>query len=187
MFSLNSPVYFIIFHGFLVVFFNPLISAKQIFHFYAIFALFLHKNQEIVQNADENFTLNYPGSSGMMDDSTMFALSHQNKGGENMSIDAIKQVTDTEEQAKVLVAQAQAQAKALVDQARKAGEVQLAEARKAAQAQARERLAQAEAAGAQRTQAALAEYETDCQALKERAQARLPQAAQLIVGKVVRS
>ena len=60
------------------------------------------------------------------------------------------------------------------------------EAKKAAAAQAKALLAQAEAAGQEKTRQTLAEYAADCQALKERSQAKLDQAAKVIVGKVVR-
>ena len=92
-----------------------------------------------------------------------------------MSMDAIKQVADSEQQAKERLAQAQLEAKALVEQAKKA-----------AQDQARALLAQAETLGGEKPRQILAEYETDCQALKERSRARLDKAAEVIVGKVVR-
>ena len=55
-----------------------------------------------------------------------------------------------------------------------------------AAAQAKALLAQAEAAGQEKTRQTLAEYAADCQALKERSQAKLDQAAKVIVGTVVR-
>ena len=98
-----------------------------------------------------------------------------------MSMDAIKQVADSEQQAKERLAQAQTEAKALVEQARRDGETALEQAKKAAQDQA-----MAETLGGEKTRQILAEYETDCQALKERSRARLDKAAEVIVGKVVR-
>jgi len=101
-------------------------------------------------------------------------------------MDAIKQVTDSEQQAKALVAQAQAQAKQLLQQAQKDGEAALAAARKEAQDRVRERMDRAEAAGAEKTRQTLEQYETDCRALKAKAEGRLDKAAEMIVGKVVK-
>ena len=103
-----------------------------------------------------------------------------------MSMDVIKQVTDSEAQAKERLALAQAEARALVEQAQREGEAALESARKDAQEQVKAMLAQAREAGEEKTRQTLAEYETDCGALKERAQVRLDKAAERIVGKVVR-
>lgn len=109
------------------------------------------------------------------------------KGGDKMSMDAIKLVAESEEKARQVRSAAQAQAQALVDQAAKDGQARLDQARKEAQARARELLAQVEDQGEETTREALAEYEKDCEALKAKAAQRLDKAAELIVGRVVRS
>lgn len=107
------------------------------------------------------------------------------KGGEKMSMDALKAVTDSEEQARVKKAQAQVQAKALVEKAKKTGEARLEGALREAQAQVRDKLTQAEAHGEETKSQVLAQYAQDCEALKAKAHQRLDQAADLIMGKVV--
>ena len=102
-----------------------------------------------------------------------------------MSMDAIKQVTDTEAEAKERRAKPQAEAQTMVAGAEKAGREALAQARKEAQAGARELLSQAESQAEVKTREALAEYEKDCQALKARAAEKLDEAAALIVRRVV--
>ena len=102
-----------------------------------------------------------------------------------MSMDALKAVTDSEEQARVQKAQAEATAKALVEQAKKMGETRLEEARRTATAQVKEKLAQAEAHGEETKAQVLAQYAKDCEDLKAKAQQRLDRAADLIMGKVV--
>ena len=67
------------------------------------------------------------------------------KGGESMSLEAMKQVTEAEEANRARRAEAQAEAKRLVAEAERAGKARLAEARAQAEAQARELMRQAEA------------------------------------------
>lgn len=107
------------------------------------------------------------------------------KGGEKMSMEALKAVTDSEEQARAKKAQAEVQAKALVERARKTGEARLEETRREAQAKVRDKLSQAEAHGEETTRQVLAQYAQDCEALKAKALQRLDEAADLIMGKVV--
>lgn len=102
-----------------------------------------------------------------------------------MSMDALKAVTDSEEQARVQRAQAEATAKALVEQAKKTGEARLEEARRTATAQVKDKLAQADHHGEETTRQVLAQYAQDCEALKAKAHQRLDEAADLIIGKVV--
>ena len=102
-----------------------------------------------------------------------------------MSIDALKAVTDSEEQARVQKAQAEATAKALVEQARETGQARLEEARREATAKVKEKLAQADRHGEETKDQVLAQYAQDCEALKAKAHQRLAQAADLIMGKVV--
>lgn len=115
----------------------------------------------------------------------MLAMISMVKGGEKMSMDALKAVTDSEEQARAKKAQAEVQAKALVEKARKTGEAHLEEARRKAQAEVRDKLAQAEAHGEETTRQVLAQYAQDCETLKAQAGRRLAEAADLIMGKVV--
>lgn len=102
-----------------------------------------------------------------------------------MSTDAIKQVTETEDQVREDRIRAQAEAKTLVAKAEKEGQEALLQARRAAQAQARERMAQTEREAEARTQTVLEQYEQDCQALKNAAAEKLDEAAALIVRRVV--
>ena len=57
------------------------------------------------------------------------------KGGESMSLEAMKQVTEAEEANRARRAEAQAEAKRLVAEAERAGKARLAEARAQAEAQ----------------------------------------------------
>ena len=102
-----------------------------------------------------------------------------------MSMDALKAVTDSEEQARVQKAQAEATAKALVEQARETGQARLEEARREATAKVKEKLAQADRHGEETKDQVLAQYAKDCEALKAKAHQRLDEAADLIIGKVV--
>ena len=104
-----------------------------------------------------------------------------------MSMEAIKQVAQSEEKAREIRSAAQAQAQTLVDQATKDGQAALAQARQGAQAKAREFLAQVENQGEEISRTVLSSFETDCEALKAKAEERLDKAAELIVGRVVRS
>ena len=102
-----------------------------------------------------------------------------------MSMDALKAVTDSEEQARAQKAQAEAEARALVEQARKMGQARLEDQRRTATAQVKDKLAQAEAHGEKTKDQVLAQYAQDCEDLKAKAHQRLDQAADLIMGKVV--
>lgn len=102
-----------------------------------------------------------------------------------MSTDAIQQVTDSERQAREIRTQAQAEAQNLLAEARKSAQAAQAEARKAAQEQVRQRLGQAEVRAGKESEKVLAEFDADCQALKDRAAERLNKAAALIVRRVV--
>ena len=87
------------------------------------------------------------------------------KGGESMSLEAMKQVTEAEEANRARRAEAQAEAKRLVAEAERAGKARLAEARAQAEAQARK----------------------SCDALRAQAEARLADAAESIVRRVVKT
>lgn len=104
-----------------------------------------------------------------------------------MSMDAMQQITESEERARESRAAAQAQAQARTDQAVKDGQAGLAEARNAAQAQVRALLAQAETQGAEHSRAVLQQFAKDCQALKDKAGKRLDKAAEWIAEQVGQS
>jgi len=107
------------------------------------------------------------------------------KGGDTMSLDAIKRVTDSETQAREVRAQAQAQAQEILAQARKTAQTAQAQARKAAQAQARQLLEQAEARAGKEREKTLAAFDAQCRELKAGAEKKMDEAAALIVRRVV--
>lgn len=103
-----------------------------------------------------------------------------------MSMDAIHQVAEREEAARALRRKAQQEAQERVERAQQEGQERLDSARKDAMAQARAQLARGEAQEQESTRIALTKYQTQCEALKTQAEARLNDAAALIVGKVVK-
>ena len=106
------------------------------------------------------------------------------KGGESMSLEAMKQVTEAEEANRARRVEAQAEAKRLVAEAERAGKARLAEARAQAEAQARELMRQAEAEHAAEE---MAQTRNSCDALRAQAEARLADAAESIVRRVVKT
>ena len=78
-----------------------------------------------------------------------------------MSLEAMKKITEAEQ------------------------DTQSRQARAQAEAQAKEAMAQAESRAARRTEEILAEKRSDCDALRSAARERLPAAVELIVGRVV--
>ena len=104
-----------------------------------------------------------------------------------MSLEAMKQVTEAEEANRARRAEAQAEAKRLVAEAERAGKARLAEAR------ARQRPRQgADAAGRgqggrTRVGGGLAQTRKSCDALRAQAEARLADAAESIVRRVVKT
>lgn len=102
-----------------------------------------------------------------------------------MSLEAVKQVTQAEEQAKLRRQTAQQEAKKRVADAEKAGQALVEEARKAAAERNAALLAQAEANAGTRASETIREAEGTCDRLRADAQRRLEQAASLIVEKVV--
>ena len=88
------------------------------------------------------------------------------KGGESMSLEAMKQVTEAEEANRARRAEAQAEAKRLVAEAERAGKACLAEARAQAEAQARELMRQAEAKAAEHASEVMAQTRKSCDALR---------------------
>ena len=98
------------------------------------------------------------------------------KGGESMSLEAMKQVTEAEEANRARRVEAQAEAKRLVAEAERAGKARLAEAR-----------AQAEAKAAEHASEVMAQTRKSCDALRAQAEARLADAAESIVRRVVKT
>jgi len=131
--------------------------------------------------------LNFIAVSGMIKIGSSCEKYRHREGGDSMSMDAIKQVTDSEAQARECKAQAQAQAQSILAEARKGAQAAQAEARKGAQARAQELLERTEAQAKQDGQETLAGFDAKCEALKAGAAKKLDEAAALIVGRVVKS
>ena len=102
-----------------------------------------------------------------------------------MSLEAMKKITEAEQDTQSRRAGAAAEAKKLVSDAEKAGRALVEQARAQAEAQAKEAMAQAESRAARRTEEILAEKRSDCDALRSAARERLPAAVELIVGRGV--
>lgn len=104
-----------------------------------------------------------------------------------MSIDAIKQVTQAEQETQNRKVQAQAEAKRLLAEAERAGQARVAARCSEAEAQVGQLMKEAEERAAQRTQAVTAETAQECGALRKTAEGRMAKAAGLIVERVVNS
>ena len=91
-----------------------------------------------------------------------------------MSLEAMKKITEAEQDTQSRRAGAATEAKKLVSDAEKAGRALVEQAR-----------AQAESRAARRTEEILAEKRSDCDALRSATRERLPAAVELIVGRVV--
>lgn len=102
-----------------------------------------------------------------------------------MSLEAVQKVTETEQRARERRAEAAEGARRLVLDAEKAGRERLNAARLEAETKAREMLAAAEESAAKRTETVLEETRRSCDALKKEAEGKLPDAAALIVRRVV--
>lgn len=102
-----------------------------------------------------------------------------------MSLEAIKKVNEAEQSVQARKAEAAAAAKKLVADAEKAGREQLESQRAKAEADAREAMSRAEAKAEARSKEILAEGRRECDALRADARTRLPEAAKLIVRRVV--
>jgi V/A-type H+-transporting ATPase subunit G/H len=103
-----------------------------------------------------------------------------------MAIEAIRKVTQTEQDSQKRRDAAAAEGKQQVAQAQKEAKRLLEDARQQAEAKAREQMQQAEEKAAELSKGILTGAEQDCQSLKENARKRLDQAAELIVEKVVK-
>jgi len=109
------------------------------------------------------------------------------KGGESMSLEAMKQVTEAEEANRARRAEAQAEAKRLVAEAERAGKARLAEARAQAEAQARELMRQGGGQEGATAGGVRPQTRKSCDALRAQAEARLADAAESIVRRVVKT
>jgi V/A-type H+-transporting ATPase subunit G/H len=107
------------------------------------------------------------------------------KGGEIMSLDAIKQVTETEQISAQRKLDAEAEAKKAIGEAERAGRAQLQEARAEAQTKVKALMAQAEKGAAKDAEQIGQQTEQSCEQLKAEARAKLEAAATLIVRRVV--
>ena len=107
--------------------------------------------------------------------------------GITADLEAMKQVTEAEEANRARRVEAQAEAKRLVAEAERAGKARLAEARAQAEAQARELMRQAEAKAAEHASEVMAQTRKSCDALRAQAEARLADAAESIVRRVVKT
>ena len=102
-----------------------------------------------------------------------------------MAIEAIKKVTQIEQDAQKRRDAAVAEGKLQVAEAQKTGRKLLDEKRQQAEAQVKQMMLEAEAKAAQAAEGILADAGKECEALKEAARDRLEQAVELIVEKVV--
>lgn len=103
-----------------------------------------------------------------------------------MAMDAIKKVTETEQDFQKRREAAAAEGKQQVAQAQKDGRRIVEEARQTAEAQVRQMMADADGKAAQKAQEIMAAAQKDCEGLKQQARTHLDQAAALIVEKVVK-
>jgi len=107
------------------------------------------------------------------------------KGGGNMSLEVMKQVTEAEQVSQTRKAEALAAAKKTVADAERAGQAGLEEARARAQEQVKAFMQEAEAQAQKQTDRILTETKNACKALQASAEGRMSQAAALIVRRVV--
>lgn len=104
-----------------------------------------------------------------------------------MSLDAIKQVTETERKTLERRAQAQAEAKKILADAEQAGRARVEAARAEAEAQVSQFIKEAEKEASKRSAAVMDETAQTCQDLSRAAEGRMAKAAGLIVRRVVNS
>lgn len=102
-----------------------------------------------------------------------------------MSLEAIHQITESEQAAQARIAGAEAEARRLAAEAQQSGKERLEAARAAAEAEAAGLLARAEEQGAAREKELLEENRRQREALEAQAGERLDRAAELIVRRVV--
>ena len=102
-----------------------------------------------------------------------------------MSLEAIKKVTETEQDTQTRKAEAAATAKKLVADADKAGRELVESARREAEERVKGFMKDAEQRAAEHNEAVLAQAAASCDALRRAAEARLEEDAALIVRRVV--
>jgi V/A-type H+-transporting ATPase subunit G/H len=107
------------------------------------------------------------------------------KGGDKMSLEAIKKVTETEQDSMRRKSEAAQQAKKTVTEAERAGQELLERSRQEAEAKVKEMMADAERRAAEHAETVAKETESACKRLRKDAEGRLDKAAALIVRRVV--
>ena len=107
------------------------------------------------------------------------------KGGEEMSLEAIQTITESEQDARQRVQAAAEEAKKIVADAERTGQAKVVQARAEAEAKAKSMMKQAEERAAQHEASVMEEMKQSCQAMRQAAESRLPTAAELIVRRVV--
>lgn len=104
-----------------------------------------------------------------------------------MSMEAIRKVTEVEEKSRADKAEAEARVKKALSDAEREGEAQLQKARAAAAEQGKAMLKEAEERAAVKAAEIAAEAEKESDKLRAAAKRRLDEAADYIVGRVVKS
>jgi vacuolar-type H+-ATPase subunit H len=107
------------------------------------------------------------------------------KGGDNMYMDAVRDIQALEAQLEQLKAQAQTRAQEALTAAEKDGRALLSDVHQSIRQADAEAMAQCEAQAATQRQTVLEATEADCQALRQQAAGRMDEAVHLILGKVV--
>lgn len=102
-----------------------------------------------------------------------------------MSLEAIKQISETEQSAQRCVTDAQAKARDIISHAQRAAAQEYDSAIKQAAAQAAEALADAKHRGEDRAGQQLLEYRRQCEALQAQAQSRMDKAVAIVMERVV--
>lgn len=102
-----------------------------------------------------------------------------------MSLDAIKQVNEAEQDSKRVLAEAAAYAKKVIADAETRGEALLEERKNQAEAQSRQLMTEAQQKAAENSVIILKETENQCAQLRAKAESRMEAASSLFVGRVV--
>ena len=115
------------------------------------------------------------------------ALKSISKGGETMSLEAIREIQSVEEKMETSRAQARAQAQKIISDAEREGRALLEQGRAEAAKKAAAVMTAAEERAAKRREEILAAAEEDCKILSAGADAFMAQAVKMIVERVVES
>lgn len=102
-----------------------------------------------------------------------------------MSIDNMKRISEAEAEAVSIRRQAQIDARRIAEQGKQAAESMVEAAKKTANAEYQKTIRQAEDVANALYERRLEEVAAECDAMKERAAAKLPDAVKVITGKVV--